>query len=141
LPAGSVVALSGALGSGKTVFARGFARGLGIEEAVTSPTFPLVQEYRRPDGGWFFHLDLYRIETPDAALAFGIDEYLFRADALTLIEWAERLGPLLAAAALAPAEQALLVPLHLEHAGGDRRRLRLPTRVAGPLTSLGRALW
>jgi len=87
---GSVFALDGDLGAGKTVFASGFARGLGITEPVSSPTFTIVQEY--PCGrGVFFHLDLYRIDNPDAALAFGIDEFLYAADGFTLIEWPERI--------------------------------------------------
>ena len=75
-PNGTVFALDGNLGAGKTVFASGFARGLGITEPVSSPTFTIVQEYPRAEG-MFFHLDLYRIDNPDAALAFGIDEFLY----------------------------------------------------------------
>ena len=76
LPSGSVVALVGDLGCGKTVLARGIARGLGIAEAVTSPTFTVAQEYRRPNGEFLYHLDMYRIADENAALAFGIDEFL-----------------------------------------------------------------
>lgn len=90
---GSVLALHGNLGAGKTVFARGFARALGITEHVSSPTFTIVQEYRF-GGGIFFHLDLYRIDNPDAALAFGIDEFLYAEDGISLIEWPERIDGL-----------------------------------------------
>lgn len=131
LPGGCVVALYGTLGSGKTVFARGFARGLGIVEPVTSPTFSLVQEYRRPDGGWFFHLDLYRLDSAHAAIAFGVEEYLFRPGAVTLVEWAERIEPLLAGAAADAT--ATLIPVHLDHAGENRRQLRFPARYAALL--------
>ena len=89
-PNGTVFALDGNLGAGKTVFASGFARGLGITEPVSSPTFTIVQEYPRTDG-MFFHLDLYRIDGPDAALAFGIDEFLYASDAISLVEWPERI--------------------------------------------------
>ena len=89
-PNGVVFALDGNLGAGKTVFASGFARGLGITEPVSSPTFTIVQEYPRA-GGMFFHLDLYRIDNPDAALAFGIDEFLYASDAISLVEWPERI--------------------------------------------------
>ncbi|MBQ6598145.1 MAG: tRNA (adenosine(37)-N6)-threonylcarbamoyltransferase complex ATPase subunit type 1 TsaE [Lentisphaeria bacterium] len=92
-PNGTVFALDGNLGAGKTVFASGFARGLGITEPVSSPTFTIVQEYPR-DNGMFFHLDLYRIDNPDAALAFGIDEFLYASDAISLVEWPERIDGL-----------------------------------------------
>ena len=87
---GTIILLRGNLGAGKTAFTRGFARGLGIQDPVSSPTFTIVQEY--PFGkGIFFHLDLYRIDSPDAALAFGIDEFLYAADGIALIEWPERI--------------------------------------------------
>lgn len=92
-PNGTVFALDGNLGAGKTVFASGFARGLGITEPVSSPTFTIVQEYPRSKG-MFFHLDLYRIDDPDAALAFGIDEFLYASDAISLVEWPERIDGL-----------------------------------------------
>ncbi len=90
-----VVALEGDLGCGKTVLSRGVARGLGITEAVTSPTFTVAQEYRCPKGGYFYHLDMYRIPDEEAAIAFGIDEFLFATQAITLVEWPERIARLL----------------------------------------------
>lgn len=95
LPSGTVVALVGDLGCGKTVLARGIARGLGIAEAVTSPTFTVAQEYRRPNGEYLYHLDMYRITDENAALAFGIDEFLFQPNAITLVEWPEQIAGLL----------------------------------------------
>ncbi len=92
---GTVVALVGDLGCGKTVISRGIARGLGITEPVTSPTFTVAQEYRRPDGKYLYHLDMYRISDENAALAFGIDEFLFQPNAITLVEWPEQIGGLL----------------------------------------------
>ncbi len=92
-PNGTVFALDGNLGAGKTVFASGFAAGLGITEPVSSPTFTIVQEYPYA-GGMFFHLDLYRIDNPEAALAFGIDEFLYAPDAISLVEWPERIDGL-----------------------------------------------
>ena len=91
LPRGTVLALEGDLGAGKTVFSRGFARGLGITEPVSSPTYTIIQEYSLPGGGRLYHLDLYRIDNPDAALAFGIDEFLYAEDGISLIEWPERI--------------------------------------------------
>jgi tRNA threonylcarbamoyladenosine biosynthesis protein TsaE len=86
---GLVIALSGDLGAGKTQFVRGVARGLGIAGRVHSPTFTLVNEY---GGGRMklFHLDLYRLETPEQLLGAGIEEYLKPAG-VSVIEWAERL--------------------------------------------------
>jgi len=139
LPPGSVVSLHGTLGAGKTVFARGVARGLGITEPVTSPTFAIVQEYRRPHGGWFYHLDLYRIGDDRDACAFGIEEYLFRPEAVTVIEWPERIAGLLAeeqesaGARANPAAGPALVPVEIECLDDDRRRLRLPATLAGQL--------
>lgn len=96
LPGGSVVALHGTLGAGKTVMARGFARALGITEAVSSPTYTIVQEYDIPGSDRrFYHLDLYRISDEHAALGFGVDEFLSDPDAWTLLEWPERIDKIL----------------------------------------------
>ena len=86
---GQVIALSGELGSGKTQFVRGVARGLEISGRVHSPTFTLVNEYA---GGRLklFHLDLYRLETAAQILGAGIEEYL-SPDGVSVIEWAERI--------------------------------------------------
>ena len=86
---GTVFALSGDLGAGKTALVRGLARGLGYPGRVHSPTFTLVNEYlggRLP----LFHLDLYRLESPAALASAGLEEF-FSTDAVTVVEWAERL--------------------------------------------------
>jgi len=85
---GLVIGLSGDLGAGKTQFVKGLARGLGITARVHSPTFALVNTYA---GGrvTLFHLDLYRLETPEQIAAAGLEEYL-RPAGVTVIEWAER---------------------------------------------------
>jgi tRNA threonylcarbamoyladenosine biosynthesis protein TsaE len=90
-----LIALFGDLGAGKTVFSRGFARGLGITEPISSPTFTIVQEYNVAPNEYFFHLDLYRIDDSDVAFAFGIDEFLDISSASTLIEWPERIDDIL----------------------------------------------
>ena len=87
---GDVIAYFGDLGAGKTAFTRGFARGLGIADPVSSPTFTIVQEYPYGSGKMLYHMDLYRISDSDAALAFGIDDFLFAPNAISLIEWPER---------------------------------------------------
>ena len=87
---GMILLLNGDLGAGKTAFTRGFARGLGITEPVSSPTFTIVQEYPWGNGKMLYHMDLYRITDSDAALAFGIDDFLFDPNAISIIEWPER---------------------------------------------------
>jgi len=93
--AGDVVALRGELGSGKTSFARGFIRALGRgDEEVPSPTFTLVEVYEFADGTpEVWHFDLYRLAKSEDVYELGFDEAL--GGAILLIEWPERLGPLL----------------------------------------------
>lgn len=99
---GDLIALFGELGAGKTAFARAFINAIPhpdkvIPEEVPSPTFTLVQVYERsPAPVW--HIDLYRIDHPEDAYEIGLEEAL--ADGITLIEWPERLGPLLPRARL-----------------------------------------
>jgi tRNA threonylcarbamoyladenosine biosynthesis protein TsaE len=92
LEAGAVVACIGELGAGKTCFLQGLARGLGVRSAVTSPTFVLVNEYagRRR----VYHLDAYRTDSLTELLDIGIEEFL-HGDGVTVIEWADKLLPLL----------------------------------------------
>ncbi len=88
---GSVVVLSGDLGSGKTVFAQGVAEGLGVTERVVSPTFAIAREY---EGRLrLHHLDVYRLDHVQEAIDLGLDE-LF-GDAVTLIEWGDGVRDLL----------------------------------------------
>jgi tRNA threonylcarbamoyladenosine biosynthesis protein TsaE len=95
LGGGTILALHGDLGAGKTVFARGFARGLGITEPVSSPTYTIIQEYKLPQDKWFYHMDLYRIDDYRSALAFGVEEYLEDSNAYILLEWPLRIKELL----------------------------------------------
>lgn len=88
---GDVIALSGALGVGKTCFARGVLAGLGLEGEAPSPSYALVIPYMVPAVDLpVWHVDLYRLETAAEADELGLDEAL--ADAVLLIEWPERLG-------------------------------------------------
>ena len=94
LPAGIVIALIGNLGSGKTTFTQGFAKGLGISENVGSPTFKLVSEY---DGqkGKLIHVDAYRLEGIDDFLNIGGADILATPRAIILIEWGDKLESIL----------------------------------------------
>ncbi len=90
---GDIYLLHGDLGVGKTVFTKGFAQGLGIEEVVTSPTFTLIQEYetgRIP----FYHFDVYRIADVEEMYDLGYEGY-FYGGGVCLIEWASRIQELL----------------------------------------------
>jgi tRNA threonylcarbamoyladenosine biosynthesis protein TsaE len=92
LGAGTVVALTGELGAGKTCFVQGLVRALGVEVRATSPTFVLVNEYRGRVP--VHHVDLYRIDGLRDVQDLGVPD-LFDHDSVTLVEWAEKLGPLL----------------------------------------------
>lgn len=111
--AGDVVLLIGDLGTGKTTFAQGFGRGLGVTEPITSPTFVLVRSYKgRLD---LLHADVYRLDRLQEVIDLGLPELLDEGG-VALVEWGD-----VAAPALAP--DFLEVCIH--HAGGDERSIEL----------------
>ena len=90
LRGGDVVLLDGDMGAGKTVFTKGVAIGLGIEEEVTSPTYAYMNDY----DGRLFHYDCYRIESVEQAERLGLADY-FDMGGVCIIEWAQNIAPLL----------------------------------------------
>ena len=110
LEKGDVVSLRGSLGAGKTVFAKGIAQSLLIEEAIVSPTFTIVQEY---DGRLkMYHLDLYRLSGEDEFESMGGEDFLY-SDGVTLIEWSEKIESMLP-------QSTIFVDITIEE-NGDRR--------------------
>lgn len=112
IPGGTVIALEGDLGAGKTAFARGFIRALGYEGRVTSPTFTIVNEY--PECG-VCHFDMYRILDEDALYEIGWEDYL-DAERILLIEWSENIRYAL---------PERYVTVTIRHAGGDCRSISI----------------
>jgi tRNA threonylcarbamoyladenosine biosynthesis protein TsaE len=88
-----IFCLYGEMGTGKTTFVQGFAKGLGILKRVISPTFTIVRSYRIPETGiWFHHADLYRLNSTEGVAETGIGEILTDTDDIVCIEWADRMG-------------------------------------------------
>jgi tRNA threonylcarbamoyladenosine biosynthesis protein TsaE len=115
---GSVIGLCGELGTGKTHLIKGLARGLGVDERyyVTSPSFTIINEY--PGRIPLNHLDLYRLENMDQMEELGYEEYFYH-EGVTVIEWAEKVLPLLP-------ENHLMV--EISHLGENRRKFKITGR-------------
>ncbi len=90
---GDIICLTGDLGTGKTHITKGIAKGLGINDNITSPTFTIVNEY---EGGRLKlnHFDVYRVNDPNEIYAIGFDDYIF-SDAVSIIEWANYIEEIL----------------------------------------------
>lgn len=87
-----VIALNGELGAGKTTFVQGFAKGLGIEEKIISPTFVLIRQHKIPStDSTLYHIDLYRLEETGAYKNLGIEELINDNNNLVIIEWADKI--------------------------------------------------
>ncbi len=132
LPSGTVVALSGTLGAGKTRLVQAIAEACGVDRrSVTSPTFVLAQQYhgRRT----IHHLDAYRLNTPDEFLDLGAEEY-FQSDGLVLIEWADRVETCL------PPDR---IEVHIEVESDNARRFEIVghgSRCAAVIEALAKRL-
>ena len=110
---GDVIACFGGLGAGKTALTRGIASGLGVTDAVTSPTYTIVNEYlsgRMP----LFHFDMYRLASSDELFDIGWEDYL-RRGGVCVVEWSENVADAL--------EDPIVV--RIEHTGGDGRRITI----------------
>ena len=113
LQAGDIVCLQGDLGAGKTTFVQGVAKGWGSLDTVSSPTFIIVNEYRRDDGNRLFHMDAYRLDSALEAEEIDLDSML--ADGALLIEWPERID------GLVPPEHLWI---QLEHIDEEDREMK-----------------
>jgi tRNA threonylcarbamoyladenosine biosynthesis protein TsaE len=91
---GDLICLEGDLGSGKTTMAQGIGRGWGALDPITSPTFVLMNEYRRADGARLIHFDAFRLEDVQEAITLGLEERL-EGDSPLMIEWPERIADIL----------------------------------------------
>jgi len=92
LAGAAVIGLSGELGTGKTTLVQAICEGLGARVLATSPTYALVHHYETSDGRPVYHVDCYRLKTPDEARDLAFDD-MAREGAVVLIEWPERAGP------------------------------------------------
>jgi len=113
LRAGDVICLQGDLGAGKTTFVQGLARGWGSIDSVSSPTFILVNEYRRVDQSQLFHMDAYRLDSTPEAEELDLDSML--AEGALIIEWPERMD------GLVPVERLWV---KLEHVDDEEREMK-----------------
>lgn len=113
LQAGDIICLQGDLGAGKTTFVQGLAQGWGSTDAVSSPTFILVNMYRRADHSQLFHMDAYRLDSTPEAAELDLDTML--ADGALIVEWPERM------ASLIPAERLWI---EFEHVAEEERQMK-----------------
>ena len=117
LSAGNLVLLYGGLGAGKTLLTKGILDGLGYDvDEVTSPSFALVNLYNAEQFD-VYHIDLWRMESQNAASAVGLDEILEQQNAVTIVEWSERLGD-----AVFPNRT---IKIHLTGDGDEPRTIRV----------------
>lgn len=120
---GSVIALEGDLGAGKTLFTQGLAAGLGITEPVNSPTFTILQIYesgRLP----LYHFDVYRIDDPYEMEEVGFDDYIY-GDGVSVIEWPDRIAELME---LIPDKYTVIRISRDNERGFDYRRIEITDR-------------
>ena len=114
---GDVICLQGDLGAGKTTLVQGIAHGWGSKDSVSSPTFIIVNEYRRDDEIKLFHMDAYRLDSTPEAEEIDLDSML--ADGVLIVEWPERMDGLI------PAERLWI---NFEHISNEEREIKFDAR-------------
>ncbi|OGN01068.1 MAG: tRNA (adenosine(37)-N6)-threonylcarbamoyltransferase complex ATPase subunit type 1 TsaE [Candidatus Yanofskybacteria bacterium RIFCSPLOWO2_02_FULL_43_10] len=126
---GTVVALEGELGAGKTVFVKGFVKTLGIKSKIKSPTFVLMKKYKVPHGNYLYHLDCYRIRDHKDLKIPEFKEIIHEPHNIVLIEWAERVK------AIIPKKH---ITVHIDHISRNKRKIQISksNRVPFPPTRL-----
>ncbi len=117
LQRGDLICLQGDLGAGKTTLVQGMAQGWGSLDGVASPTFVLVNEYRRPDGAMLFHMDAYRLESGPEAAELDLDSML--AEGALIVEWPERVPSVL------PNEE---LRINLDYIADEQRQMRFKAK-------------
>jgi tRNA threonylcarbamoyladenosine biosynthesis protein TsaE len=117
LPGGTVVAMTGELGAGKTAFVRGMARGMGLDCRVSSPTFTIVNEY--PGERELIHFDMYRLSSADELFDIGWEDYLARG-AVCAVEWSENVSD---------AFWGDEIPVRIEKLGENERLITIGERM------------
>ena len=118
LEPGAVIAYRGALGAGKTAFTRGLARGLGVKESVTSPTYTIVNEYLSGSMP-LFHFDMYRLGSEDELFDIGWEDYLERGG-VCAVEWSENVWGAMEDAVIVTISRLGEDTRKIEIEGGDR---------------------
>lgn len=116
LKKGDIICLNGELGTGKTHFTKGVAKGLEIDDYITSPTFNIVNEYSGKLN--LYHFDVYRVNDPDEIYAIGFDEYIF-SDAVSIIEWSNYIEELI------PKEHIAVTIEKLPEKGNNFRKISI----------------
>lgn len=119
LVGGDILLMYGDLGAGKTTLTKGIAKGLGVDNDITSPTFTLMNMYPVDVGNikQLVHIDTYRMEDAQELLSIGVQDYLGSPDTITIIEWPEKIESLLTG--------KNIKKIHLEHLGEEKRKITL----------------
>lgn len=121
LKGGEVLCLYGELGSGKTTFTKGIAKGLGIQKRILSPTFIIVRHYKLKNNlEGLFHFDLYRLSNKNEARDTGLDEYIKNKKNIVIIEWPEKLETNI------PKKR---IDIHFKYLEGDKREIKITKNI------------